>query len=112
MKNNNSSKSSVSKVTEFQKKVYELTKCIPKGKVSTYKAIADKMNTNAYRAVGSALNKNPFAPIVPCHRVVNNNGNLGGFASGSKNKIKILESEGLIIKNNKIIDFDKKLYKF
>ena len=49
----------------FSEKVYKLCKKIPKGKISTYKIIANKLNTKAYRAVGNALNKNPYAPIVP-----------------------------------------------
>lgn len=88
--------------TKFQNKVYELCKKVPKGKVTTYKAIANKMGMNCYRAVGQALNKNPYAPRVPCHRVINSDGNVGGFASGVKNKIKLLKKEKVKIYNNKI----------
>ena len=88
--------------TKFQNKVYKLCKKVPKGKVTTYKAIANKMGMKCYRAVGQALNKNPYAPKVPCHRVINTNGNLGGFASGVKNKVKLLKKEGVKISNNKI----------
>lgn len=96
----------------FNEKVYELCKQIPKGKVSTYKIIAEKLRTKAYRAVGNALNKNPYAPIVPCHRVVASDGNLHGFAHGLKTKKELLEKEGINIKNNKVINFEKRLYKF
>ncbi len=89
-------------VTKFQNKVYKICKKIPKSKVSTYKEIAKALDCKAYRAVGSALNKNPFAPEVPCHRVINSNGNLGGFARGIKNKAKLLKEEGIEIKKNKI----------
>ena len=95
-------------VTEFQNKVYELCKKVPKGKVTTYKAIAEKMGTKAYRAVGTALNKNPFAK-VPCHRIVGSNGHLVGFARGLKKKAALLKKEGIKIKNNKIVDFEKVL---
>ena len=88
--------------TEFQNKVYGICKRIPKGKVTTYRAIAKAMGTKAYRAVGSALNKNPYAPKVPCHRVINSDGSLGGFATGIKNKIKLLKNEGVKINNKKI----------
>jgi|TARA_Y100000310_G_scaffold93932_1_gene91537 methylated-DNA-[protein]-cysteine S-methyltransferase len=98
-------------VTKFQKRVYELCKKVPKGRVTTYKAICKKMRTKAYRAVGTALNKNPFAPRVPCHRVVNSNGFVGQFAKGINTKIKLLKKEGIKIKNNKIEDFDKILVK-
>lgn len=96
---------------EFNDVVYELCKQIPIGKVSTYKEIANALGGKAYRAVGNALNKNPYAPFVPCHRVINSNGKLGGFASGLKNKINMLEQEGVEIKGNKI-NLDKFLYKF
>ncbi|HLC72333.1 MAG TPA: MGMT family protein [Candidatus Nanoarchaeia archaeon] len=86
----------------FAEKVYNITAQIPRGKVATYKAIAHQLSCKAYRAVGSALNKNPYAPRVPCHRVINANGELGGFASGLKKKIQMLRQEGVIIKDNKI----------
>lgn len=100
------------KVTDFERKVYELMKKIPRGKVTTYGLIARKLRTKAYRAVGQACKRNPFAPIVPCHRVVSSNGEIGGFSSGIKKKIKLLEKEGIKIKNKKIVDFKKFLYKF
>ena len=90
--------------TKFQNSVYELCKKVPKGKVTTYKAIAEAMGTKAYRAVGQALNKNPYAPKVPCHRVVNSQGHLHGFASGLRKKASLLKDEGIKIKNNRISD--------
>jgi O-6-methylguanine DNA methyltransferase len=65
----------------------------------------------AHRAVGTAMNKNPFAPEVPCHRVVKSNGNLGGFGGGPKLKIKRLQEEGVKVHNNKIVNFQSILYK-
>ncbi len=97
---------------KLQQKVWKLMKEIPKGKVTTYKILAEKLNTKAYRAVGNACHNNPYFPEVPCHRVINSNGEIGGFASGAENKIKLLEKEGIKIKNGKIIDFKKLLYKF
>jgi methylated-DNA-[protein]-cysteine S-methyltransferase len=97
-------------MNSFYEKCYEVLKKVPKGKVTTYKEIARALNSKAYRAVGTAMNKNPYAPIVPCHRVINSNGELGGFASGLNNKIKILKSEGIEIKNNKL-DLKKYFYK-
>lgn len=96
---------------KFSDKVYALTKKIPKGKISTYKVLARALNCKSYRAVGNALNKNPYAPIVPCHRIVCNDGKIGGFAKGVKNKIKLLKKEGIKVKNKKIIDFEKILFK-
>ena len=101
----------------FKFEVYSLCKRIPKGKVSTYGLIAKAMKTKAYRAVGTAMRCNPYAPIVPCHRVIKNDGSIGGFQGRLKGKsvqlkIKMLEKEGIKIKNGKIIDLKKRLYKF
>ena len=89
------------KITQFQKEVYQLCKAIPKGKVTTYKAIAEALGTKAYRAVGSALNKNPYA-AVPCHRVIAADGSLGGFAHGKARKKQMLEKEGVIMNDDTI----------
>src|SRR3989338_8728769 len=96
----------------FNERVWEIVKQIPKGKVTTYKLVAEALKSKGYRAVGNALNKNPYAPVVPCHRIVDSTGHLHGFAYGLAAKQKILEEEGLEIKNNKIVDFEKKLYRF
>jgi len=97
---------------KFFQKVWKLTEKIPAGKVSTYKIIAEKLGCKAYRAVGNALNKNPYAPIVPCHRVVKSDGSVGGFASGTLKKIKLLKKEGIEINNKKIKNFEKFLFRF
>ncbi|MDP3766208.1 MAG: MGMT family protein [Nanoarchaeota archaeon] len=93
----------------FNQKIYSLLKKVPKGKVTTYKALAEAAGTKAYRAVGQAMKCNPYAPVVPCHRVVSSDGSIGGF-QGSKNpkgnevkkKIRLLRKEGVGIKNNKV----------
>ncbi len=95
----------------FNDRVYSLAKQIPEGKVSTYGYIAKALNTKAFRAVGNAMHNNPYAPVVPCHRVVESTGKIGGFASGVMNKIKMLEKEGIKVKNSKIVNFDKVLFK-
>jgi methylated-DNA-[protein]-cysteine S-methyltransferase len=80
----------------FTQKVYEVVKKIPKGKVLTYKEVAEKAgNIKASRAVGNILNKN-FDPGIPCHRVIRTDGQLGGYNRGVKNKIKILRKEGYL----------------
>ncbi len=88
--------------TEFQKRVWELCKKVPAGRVTTYKEIAAAMESKAYRAVGNALNKNPYSPIVPCHRVIASDGKLGGFSKGLKKKRMLLRKEKIEITNNKI----------
>ena len=99
----------------FEEKCYYFLKKVTKGKVTTYKELGKVINSKAYRAVGNAMNKNPYPGSskgqVPCHRVVRNNGEVGGFAFGTKNKIKILKSEGIEINNGRI-NLKKYLYKF
>jgi methylated-DNA-[protein]-cysteine S-methyltransferase len=98
----------------FQSKVLNLVKKIPKGKITTYKEIgkARKKKGQVYRAVGRALHDNKFPIIIPCHRVVSSNGNIGGYSRGIKKKISILKKEGIKVKNNKIVGFEKHLFKF
>ncbi len=90
-------------MNSFAEKVYSATRRIPRGRVATYKAVARATgNPRAFRAAGNALNKNPYAPKVPCHRVVKSSGALGGFASGCAKKAKMLRVEGVKIKNGRI----------
>ncbi|WP_246566237.1 methylated-DNA--[protein]-cysteine S-methyltransferase [Tissierella simiarum] len=80
--------------TSFQKKVWEELLNIPYGETRTYKYIAEKIGSaKGYRAVGGALNKNPIAIIVPCHRVIGSNGKLVGFAGGVELKDQLLKLE-------------------
>ena len=94
----------------FNAQVWDLMLKIPKGKVTTYKIIAEKLGTKAYRAVGNACNKNPYAPRVPCHRVVASDGTLGGYAHGKRRKVEILGKEGIDIRSNKIDNFNEKVF--
>ena len=84
------------KGTPFQTKVWKYLRTIPKGKVITYKqlAIAIKM-PKASRAVANACAKNPYAPKIPCHRVIRSDGGLGGYSGpgGIRQKIRLLRSE-------------------
>ncbi len=99
--------------TVFQKKVWKILQQIPAGKITTYSVIAKALgNKNAARAVGNACNKNPFVPAVPCHRIVKNNGEIGGYSRGVKKKIALLEKEGITIKNNRVLDLNSKLFSF
>lgn len=95
--------------------MYTLCKQIPKGKVTTYKAIAEKLNTKAYQSVGQALRKNPYKE-VPCHRVLSSKGDLHGFKGEKskeclKEKESLLQSEGVKVKNGKV-DLSTYLYSF
>jgi len=98
--------------TEFQLKVYALTRLVPKGKVTTYADIAHAMNTGAVRAVGTALARNPDIPATPCHRVVKSDGTVGQYAFNTPKKIALLTSEGVAVKDGTIVDFEKKRFSF
>lgn len=92
--------------TQHSKKVYSLTQKIPKGYISSYKEIAIAINSSP-RAVGQALNKNPFK-TVPCHRIIKSNGLTGGYRKGSKRKQFLLKKEGITIKKGKIQKLQEK----
>ena len=100
----------------FNEQCYALLRIIPRGKVVTYADIAHKLGGKAYQAVGNAMASNPTPIIVPCHRVVNSNGNIGKFALGTEKKIALLKEEGIVINtetdNAKVINLDKQRYTF
>jgi len=82
--------------TPFQQAVWKACMRIPEGQTRSYKWIAEQIGRpGAVRAVGSALGKNPFAPTVPCHRVIKSDGTLGGFSApgGLKAKLRLLRKE-------------------
>ena len=101
----------------FEERVWKLMERIPKGRVTTYGLIAKKLHSKAYRAVGNACRRNPYAPRVPCHRVVRSDGNIGGFGGKTsgrtiEKKIRMLRSEGVEIRNRKVADFERVLFRF
>ncbi|RAX55383.1 hypothetical protein CCY99_01315 [Helicobacter sp. 16-1353] len=80
--------------SNFNKKVWNELIKIPFGEVKSYKQIAQNINNpNAYRAVGNANNKNPILIIIPCHRVIKNDGSIGGYALEINIKKQLLELE-------------------
>ena len=80
----------------FTEKVYAVVRKIPKGKVLTYKQVAEKAGSpQASRAVGNVLNKN-YDTGIPCHRVIKSDGTLGGYNRGVETKEKILKAEGAL----------------
>ena len=86
--------------TKFQKKVWNYLKTIRKGTVKTYKQVAIAINRpKSARAVANAVGKNPFAPKIPCHRVIRSDGSLGGYSGkgGVKTKKLLLKREGIIV---------------
>ena len=84
------------KGTKFQIKVWRYLIKIPKGSVRSYKQVAIGINMpNSARAVANACAKNPYAPKIPCHRVIRSDGGLGGYSGpgGIRQKMRILRSE-------------------
>ena len=84
------------KGTKFQLKVWKYIKTIPKGHVKTYKDVANGIKSpKSARAVANACGKNPYAPKIPCHRVIRSDGALGGYSGrgGIKTKQRLLRSE-------------------
>ena len=97
--------------TQFEKDVLVATFRIPKGKISTYKRIAEKIGRpNAYRAVANALHKNPLSPIVPCHRVVSFDGSFSGPKSGAARRRNMVAKEGAPTNNGKVKISNEILY--
>ena len=93
----------LSNKTEFEREVLVAAFKIPKGKISTYKRIAEKVGRpHAYRGVANALKKNPLHPIVPCHRVVRSDGRFGGEEKRAKTRRELLEKEGIPTENGRI----------
>ena len=87
----------------FNSRCYEILRKVPRGKITTYKELAKAIGVSrGARAVGNAMNKNPYAPKVPCHRVIKSNGEIGGFAYGTKKKIEMLRKEGVEIIDRKV----------
>lgn len=82
------------RLTAFEKAVYQAVMDIPLGATRSYAWVARKTRRpGSVRAVGNALRKNPYAPFVPCHRVIASDGSLGGFRGGLKKKIRLLKRE-------------------
>ena len=99
--------------SEMAKQVYSKTSKIPKGRVSTYGAIARAIGREgASRAVGGILRANPRPIVVPCHRVVHSDGRIGGYGGslGSGRKIRLLASEGVKVRDGMVQDFENVLF--
>lgn len=102
---------------KFSERVYGKLSLVPRGRVTTYQELAKSIGSLAYRAVGTAMRCNPYAPTVPCHRVVKSDGTIGWFR-GQKTgetvdeKIKMLTAEGVKIVDGKIQNFNEVKYSF
>jgi methylated-DNA-[protein]-cysteine S-methyltransferase len=97
----------INNCSEFQQKVLLENRRIPRGMVSSYGKLADKILVpKGARAVGSALAGNSFPIIIPCHRVIRSSGELGGFGGGLKMKKILLEMEGIVFDSNGKVNQD------
>lgn len=100
-------------MTKLQSSILAIISQIPSGKITTYKEIAQKLgDCKLARVVGNTLPLNPDLIKVPCHRVVRNDQKVGNYVLGVAKKIKLLQNEGILIKGEKIANFDSYLYKF
>ncbi len=80
--------------TDFERRVWDTLKEVPYGETRTYKWMAERIGKpHAFRAVGNALGKNPIPIIFPCHRIIESDGSIGGYSSGTEIKRRLLEIE-------------------
>jgi len=96
----------------LEQQVYKKLTEVPQGKVTTYTELAKAVGLNGQRIIGQIMKKNPYPAIIPCHRVVNSDGKVGGYAYGVDVKKNMLQKEGIKIQNGKILDWHKKFHKF
>jgi len=104
------------RLTDFQRRVYDAISRVPRGKVTTYKLVAAAIGCGSCRAVGQALRRNPFAPKVPCHRVIASDLTIGGFAGERtgpriRSKLALLKAEGVRFSGGRLAD-KRRLFMF
>lgn len=92
-----------SHITDFQRRVYLALLDVPRGTTISYKELGERIGCRSAQAIGQALKRNPFAPYVPCHRVISTNGTIGGFSGKTdgemiEKKRQLLLSEGVVIR--------------
>ncbi len=102
--------------TEFERRVYEALCLVPRGQVTTYGRLAAFLGCGSSQAVGQALRRNPFAPEVPCHRVIRGDLTPGGFGGRQggralQRKLALLAEEGVVFTGRRLAD-PKRVYSF
>ena len=98
---------------KLEERVYKKLLEVPSGMVVTYGELARSVGLkNGQRKIGQIMRTNPFPVIIPCHRVVKSNGDIGGYAFGVDIKKNMLTKEGICIKKNKIENFENLFFKF
>ena len=97
----------------IEKKIYKKLLQVPSGKITTYGELSRAIGLkNGQRVIGRVMKNNPFPVIVPCHRVVKSNREIGGYAFGVDIKRNMLTKEGICIKNDRIKNFEKSFFRF
>ena len=97
----------------LEQQVYKKLIQVPQGKITTYGELSKAVGLkNGQRVIGQIMKKNPYPVIIPCHRVVKSDGTVGGYAYGGDIKTNMLQKEGIKIHDGKILDWNKKYYKF
>lgn len=104
-------------VTGFEQQVYDAVSRVPVGRVTTYAELAREIHCQSAQAVGQALKRNPFAPEVPCHRVIRTDLSLGGYVGETRGekievKLKLLRTEGVEFDSMGQLTDQKALYRF
>ena len=98
---------------KLEERVYKKLLEVPSGMVVTYGELARAVGLkNGQRKIGQIMRTNPFPVIIPCHRVVKSDGNIGGYAFGIERKVSMLYKEGIEISNGKIVRFKDRLFYF
>jgi len=100
-------------VPDLAEETYRLLRQVPAGRVTTYGALAEALGAReAARLVGEYMAKNPYAPEVPCHRVVHSDGRVGKYSSprGTPQKVELLDKEGVEVRDGRIVDFESRLF--
>ena len=97
----------------IEERIYKKLLQVPYGKITTYGELSRSVGLkNGQRVVGQIMKKNPFPVIIPCHRVVKSNGDIGGYAFGINVKKTMLSKEGICIKKDMIENFKNIYFKF
>ena len=97
----------------MEKKIYKKLLTVPHGKITTYNELSKSIGLeNGQRLVGQIMKKNPLPAIIPCHRVIKSNGDIGGYLFGIDIKKNMLRKEGICITKNKIDNFEEVFFTF
>ena len=99
-------------LSPLAQRCYARLRDVPAGRLTTYRDLAHAVGTRAYRAIGQILHRNPYAPEVPCHRVISADGSLGGFAGGVLKKARLLRAEGVPVRSGRVVGYTQLLHRF